>query len=188
MKKQKLSFKANKYINKHLIKNGKAVISMNIKNNDLFYNDLDADEITLSDYIIEFIDNRIYYISYKYDIVLKFFVKQMSAIERKEIEDMVRAYYGLEANEKTNEVKLNNYKALFLFLMGVSLLALSAVVSKYGFLFKEILSIAGWVALWETVMTVFFHSIQIRMDRYYDIKISNAEIYFFDETEEDKEQ
>lgn len=187
MRKQELGFKAKKYINKHLIKNGNAVISMNIKNNDLFYNDLDADEITLSDYIIDFIDNRICYISYKYEVVLKFFVKKMSDIERKEIEDMVRAYYGLEANEKTNDLKMSNIKALFLFFMGIILLMVSAIMMKYSFIVKEVLSIAGWVALWETVTTIFFDATKIRLARYDDVKLSNAKIYFFDETEEDNE-
>ena len=56
MKKQKLKFNAKKYINTFLIKDNKAVISLNIKNNSMFYNDLDADGITLSPAITNFID------------------------------------------------------------------------------------------------------------------------------------
>ena len=178
MKKQKLDFKAKKYISTYYIKNGKAVISIDIKDNNMFYNELDHDGLTLSNKIIHFIDNRIDYILYRYEVVLKFYCEEITEDEKKKITNMIRTHYGLEANERNNDLNLNKIKSSSLFLLGVVFLALSSISNGYSFIIKEILSIAGWVAIWEMVTSMLFGTIKIKLDKYDATKLSKAEIYF----------
>jgi hypothetical protein len=132
-RRQKFDFKAKKYLNTNYIKNGKAVISMNIDNPDMFYEKLDADRITLSKHITDFIDKRIDYIPYRYETVIKFYCKNISMEEEKKIVSMLRAHYGLETNELNNEIRLNNLKSLSLFIMGLCLLGLASIAGSLGF-------------------------------------------------------
>jgi nitrate reductase NapE component len=171
-------FRAKNYIDTNYIKNGKAVISMKVKDNQMFYNELDADSITLSREITDFIDKRIDYIPYKYEIVMQFYCKDMLEDEKKKIKDMLKAYYGLEANEKSEELKRNNIKSFILFIMGVFFLLLASLIAQYGFLLKEIISIAGWVAIWEMVTSVLFDTIKIKLDKLDATNLCNAEIIF----------
>lgn len=179
--KQKFDFKAKKYLNTNYIKNGKAVISMNVKDPSMFYEELDADRITLSKNITDFIDKRIDYIPYRYEIVIKFYCKNVTIEEEKKIVSMLRAHYGLEANELANEMRLNNLKSLSLFIMGLCLLGLSSIAASFGFLIKEVLSIAGWVAVWETVTSVLFGAVRLKLDKYDATNLYNAEVIFIEE-------
>lgn len=179
--KQKFDFKAKNYLKTYYIKNGKAVISINIDDPEMFYERLDADRITLSRDITDFIDKRIDYIPYRYSIVIKFYCKSISREEEKKIVNMLRAHYGLETNELANEMKLNNLKSLSLFIMGLCLLGMSSVANVFGYLVKEVLSIAGWVAIWETVTSVLFGAVRLKLDRYDSNNIYNAEIIFIEE-------
>ena len=144
----------------------------------MFYNDLDADGITLSPAITNFIDKRIDYISYKYEVVLKFYCDQMSEDEKAKISDMLKAYYGLESNERNLDLIINNYKSITLFFIGIFFLGMASLFANAGFLIKEIFSIAGWVAIWETFTSVLFDTIKIKLDRYDATKLSNAQIEF----------
>jgi hypothetical protein len=65
-------FNAEKYINHNYVENEDAIISIYIKNVDAFYNEFDADELTISDNILKFINNRVENIPYKYNITLEF--------------------------------------------------------------------------------------------------------------------
>lgn len=178
MKKQKFDFKAKRYMNTHFIKDDKAVISIKAKSLNDFYDEMDADRITISPKITNFIDKRIDYIPYRYQIVINIYCDDMSDEEKKKITSMIRAYYGLEANEKNKELRLNNIKSFSLFMMGIIFLGLASISESYGFLIKEILSIAGWVAVWETVTSVLFDAIKIKLDKLDATNLYKAEINF----------
>jgi hypothetical protein len=156
---------------------------MIIKDNEKFYEKLDANRITLSREITSFIDKRIYYIPYKYSIVMKFYCQPMNDEEKKRIVNMLRSNYGLEANEKNHELKINNYKSLTLFFMGIFFLALSSVTAEYGFLLAEVFSIAGWVSIWESISSVLFNTIRIKLDKYDTTNLYNSEVIFISEKE-----
>lgn len=74
----------------------------------------------------------------------------LSDVQKDDIVDMIRAYYGLSIRETMIFYKYSNLKKLFLFILGVILICISHFVEvKNDFLISEVLLIIGWGAIWE---------------------------------------
>lgn len=174
----KFDFNAEKHLENNCIENGKAVIAIKVNDKESFYNELDAKRVTLSSDITSFIDNKIYYIPYKYSTVIKFYCERMSTDEEQAISEMLRSWYGMKANQMNKELRTNNYKSLTLFIIGICFLGLSSFLTNFGFLIEQVLSIAGWVAIWETVSSVLFDTVRLKLDRYDAVNLYNAEVLF----------
>lgn len=173
---RKSKFNAEQYIDKNYVENEDAIISVYIEEMDDFYNEFDADELTLSDDVINFINGRAENISYKYDITLEFDTPVMTQEDKDKIVNIIRSNYGLASSLRQKVLKANKIKALVLSLLGSLFLLLSYSTTNYGELIKDILSIVGWVAIWEAVSALLLDTIKIRtaksnIDRLYNAKI-----------------
>ncbi len=175
---KKNKFNLDEYIDYNYVENDEAIISVNIPKVSSFYNEFDADKLAISDDITDFIDSRVKNISTDYDIVLEFIVPKISKKEQEKVKDIIKAHYGLLASSKNHILKVNNYKAIILLFVGSSLLAISYVFDSFGILGKEILSIAGWVAAWETFNTIMVDAIAIKSSKSILDRLYNAKIIF----------
>jgi hypothetical protein len=178
--KKKYNFDAAKYIHNNYVENKDAIISIYIKENDDYYNEFDADDLTLSDDILRFINNRVDNIPNKYNIVLEFDSPKLTQEEKKRLITIIKSHYGLAYFQKQKILKNNKKKSILFFVIGVLFLLLSSLINEYGSLLKEVISIAGWVAVWETVSVVLFDNFkiknnQVNIDRLYNAKIEFSE-------------
>ncbi len=171
-------FDAEKYIANNYVEDEDAIISIYINELDDYYNEYDADDLTLSDDILSFINNRVENISNKYNIVLEFDTPQISEEEKDKILTIVRSHYGLSYFRKQKVLKANKYKSLVFFLIGALFLVLSNYVLDYGLIMSDILSIAGWVSLWETLSILLFDNLKFRANRINIDRLYNAKIIF----------
>jgi hypothetical protein len=176
--KKKSIFDADKYINRNYVENEDAIISIYIKDADDYYNEFDADDLTLSDDILSFINNRVENISYKYNIVLEFDSPVIALHEKKKLLNIIKSHYGLAYSLKQKASKANKLKALIFFVIGIIMLLLSYFIGKYVNLISEILLIAGWVAVWETVSVIFFDNIKVMTNKRNIDRLYNAKIIF----------
>lgn len=175
---KKPKFNAKKYIDHNYVEDESAIISIYIKKTDSFYNEFDADELTLSDYIINFIDSRVENMSNKYDIILEFDSPEMKSEEKSKIKSIIRSHYGLAASLKQQMLNTNKVKAFVSFLIGILFLLLSYSINNYGKLITDIIFIISWVAIWETVSIILFDIIKIKTNKNNIDRLYNAKIEF----------
>jgi hypothetical protein len=175
---KKSKFNAEQYIDNNYVEDEDAIISIYIDKVDEYYNEFDADELTLSDDILNFINNRVENISYKYNIILEFDSPVITIEEKNKLINIIKSHYGLAYSLKQKILKINQLKAILFFILGTLFLMLSYSIINYGDLIKDILSIAGWVAIWETVSVLLFDNIKIRTNKLNIDRLYNAKIEF----------
>lgn len=176
--KKKSKFDAKQYIDNNYVENEEAIISVYIEETEDFYNEFDDDELTLSDDLIHFINNRVDNISIKYDLVLEFNAPKMKTTEQNKIITIIRSHYGLVLSSRQSILDQNKIKALFLFVLGLFLLLLSNSFDNLSSLIQEVISIAGWVAIWESISVIFMDNIKIKMMKKKVERLFNARIIF----------
>jgi len=77
--------------------------------------------------------------------------------EKEKLVDAIREYFGLLVRSKLAYSRFNSVKKMVLFMIGIILMLLSNVTrDSLGFLIPEVVSIAGWVAIWEAVHIILF--------------------------------
>jgi hypothetical protein len=175
---KKNKFNLDEYIDYNYVENDEAIISIIIPKVSSFYNEFDADKLAISDDITDFIDSRVKNISSDYDIVLEFLVPKITKKEQEKVKDIIKAHYGLLASSKNHILKVNNYKAIMLLVVGSLFLAISYTLGSFGTLIKEIFYIAGWVAAWETFNTIMVDAITIKSSKLILDRLYNAKIIF----------
>lgn len=171
------NFDAEKYIARNYVEDEDAIISIYIKESEDYYNEYDADDLTLSDDILSFISNRAETISNKYNIVIEFDTPHISEKEKEKLLSIIRSHYGLEYSLKQKTLMINQLKALVFFLIGTIFLILSNAV-HFSKLLTDILSIAGWVSMWETLSILLFDSIKSKTNKTNIDRLYNAKIIF----------
>ncbi len=176
--KRRSKFNAEQYIDNNYVENEEAIISIYIEEIDDFYNEFDADDLTITDDIINFINSRVENISTKYSITLEFDCPVIEKKERDKIANIIRSNYGLASSLRQKKLQSNKLKALIFFVIGSLFLLLSYSTTNYGSLIRDILSIAGWVAIWETVNAILLDNFKMRNNKYAVDRLYNAKIVF----------
>lgn len=99
--------------------------------------------------------------------------------EKEKLIDAIREYFGLLVRAKMNYSRFNNVKKIVLFIIGVMLILLSDVLSNaLGFLIPEVISIAGCVAIWETVSILLFVDNENRFEIKKMKELTRCDIHF----------
>lgn len=177
--KKRSKFDAKQYIDNNYVENEDAIISVYIKEMDDYYDEYDADDITISDDIISFIDGRVANISNKYNIILEFDTPVLTEDEKHKITSIIRSHYGLQASSRQQLLNTNKMKAFLFFLIGIIFLLLSSSLN-YGDLIREILLIIGWVSIWETASVLLMDMVKIKGSTKNIDRLYNAEIRFIE--------
>lgn len=178
-------FDAKKFLNEKYIKGNFAIIPIRVNSIDEFYDRFDSSKNTLSADLAEYIDKCAYNIPINYKLILKVDCPNLSDDDKKEIERLIRIHYGLIIHDKNLDLKINEFDVVWLFLLGVVVLALAYFLGNKieGFM-NEILLIAGWFAIWESVDNFVIDRRKIRIDKRNNKQLFDSEIYFTsDETE-----
>jgi len=171
----RLIFNAEQYINNNYVEDNDVIISIYINKLNNFYNEIDADELTLSDDIVNFTNSRIKNVPQKYNVVLEFDTPSIKKKEKEKIVSIIRSHYGLASSLEQNVLKNNKLKAITFFIIGTIFLFISYYTSN---IIRDIISIAGWVAIWETVSVLLFDNIKIRTSKLNIDRLYNAKIEF----------
>jgi len=94
---------------------------------------------------------------------------------------MIHAYFGQEISHLLIVSKHQTYRQIVLFLLGVILIAFSALkILSYLYVLKEICLIIGWVMIWEVVYTLLFDDVKRRIKLKKYKQLCKAKINFFE--------
>jgi hypothetical protein len=178
MVRKKTKFNPQKYIKENYVEDDKINISININNKHDFYDELDVKRLTLSKTLADYIDSKLKNVIYKGNVVLTFYTPALADEEQEDIIKLIRSYYGLILFQNKKELSFNKMKISILFLIGVIFLASTYILSPTYVLIRDLLSIAGWVSIWEMFSIILFDTIKVQREKYNYLRLYNAKIKF----------
>ena len=178
-KTRKIKFREADYIEKHYIKDGKAVIPIHLNNINELYMKHDHKKLALSDDVCDYIEEIAYIIPLKYPIVLEIYCPEISEEQQLRIKKVIKNNYGMEIDDRDYDIHVANRKCISLFFMGLIFMLLSfALNGKVTQFVVEFFSIAGWVALWEMFEVLMLNNAAKRTERLYKLQLYDSEIRF----------
>lgn len=184
-KNRKIKFREADYIDKHYLKDGKAIIPIYLKSIDDLYMKHDYKKLALSDELCNYIEEIAYIIPLKYPIILEIHCPEISESQQLRIKKVIKNNYGMEIDDRDYDIHVANRKCISLFFLGFFFMILSfALQDKVMQFLVEFLSIAGWVALWEMFESLMLNNAEKRTQRLYKLQLYDSEIKFkFDNNE-----
>jgi len=158
---------------------GRSVININVAETDCIlskFND-DGMEIISPD-MADFVNNLVKSVPIKKDVVLKIKCKDYSENKEKRYKKAIKNYYINEFADKDAKLKNNAIISLILFLVGVVGFAGLYLLKTFDayWLIQDIVEVASWVFLWETVDVFFLNRGILKWKQKRDLKIIYAEI------------
>lgn len=184
-KNRKIKFREADYIDKHYLKDGKAIIPIYLKSIDDLYMKHDYKKLALSDELCNYIEEIAYIIPLKYPIILEIHCPEISESQQLRIKKVIKNNYGMEIDDRDYDIHVANRKCISLFFLGFFFMILSfALQDKVMQFLVEFLSIAGWVALWEMFESLMLNNAEKKTQRLYKLQLYDSEIKFkFDNNE-----
>lgn len=178
-KNRKIKFREADYIEKHYLKDGKAVIPIHLNSINELYMKHDQKKLALSDEVCNYIEEIAYIIPLKYPIILEIHCPEITEEQQLRIKKVIKNNYGLEIDDRDYDIHVSNKKSLSLFFIGILILILSYALENILLeVFLEFLYIAGWVALWEMCENLMLNNVEKRTERIYKLQLYDSEIKF----------
>lgn len=178
-KNRKIKFREADYVEKHYIKDGKAVIPIHLNSINELYMKHDHKKLALSDEVCDYIEEIAYIIPLKYPIVLEIYCPEISEEQQLRVKKVIKNNYGMEIDDRDYDIHVANRKCISLFFMGLIFMLLSfALNNKLTQFVVEFFSIAGWVALWEMFEVLMLNNAAKRTERLYKLQLYDSEIRF----------
>lgn len=103
----------------------------------------------------------------------------MNDIERNKLVDEIRENYGIDVKENLLKLKFERYKQIIFLIIGIlSLISSNFFTNHHITLPGQLISIFGWVIIWEFVYSFIFSTIKINIENKRYKKIISAKIHF----------
>lgn len=162
-----VDFDNEQYIIKNYVKGNKAIIPIHLENKDELYSKYHPDKLVLNPDLLEYIEKVVYYIPYRFSIVLKISGINFTEEEKIAIVKLLSEHFGMRVHDKRVDIKFNTHKAIILFILGVIILYTSFLLSNIDSIafITEIVSIAGTFAIWELVNTLWLERSGLKVAR-----------------------
>lgn len=176
---RKIRFREADYIEKHYIRDGKAIIPIRLDKIKDLYMKHDFKDLDLSDELSNYIEEIAYIIPLEYPIVLEIHCPEISEEEQQRIRKVIKNNYGMDIDDRDYDVRVTNRKCIFLFILGtILLLTAIAIEGKLSAFVEEFFYIAGWVALWEMCESFLLGNAEKRTERLNKLQLYDSEVTF----------
>ena len=178
-KNRKIKFREADYIEKHYIRDGKAIIPIHLNSIDELYMKHDHIKLAMSDEVCNYIEEIAYIIPLKYPILLEIHCPEIPEEQQLRVKKVIKNNYGMEIDDRDYDIHVANRKCISLFVIGILILILSYALENILLeVFLEFLYIAGWVALWEMCEVLMLNNAEKRTERLYKLQLYDSEIRF----------
>ena len=178
-KNRKIKFREADYIEKHYIRDGKAIIPIHLNSIDELYMKHDHIKLAMSDDVCNYIEEIAYIIPLKYPILLEIHCPEIPEEQQLRVKKVIKNNYGMEIDDRDYDIHVANRKCISLFVLGILILILSYALENILLeVFLEFLYIAGWVALWEMCEALMLNNSAKRTERLYKLQLYDSEIRF----------
>ena len=176
---RKIKFSEADYIDKHYIDGDNAIIPINLDSIDELYMKHDFKKLALSDEICKYIEEIAYIIPLKYHIVLEIHSPKIDEQEQLSIKKVIKNNYGMEIDDRDYDVRVAYHKCISMCFLGAFFLIVAYTFDNYlNDFIKEVISIAGWVALWEMFECLMLDNAKKKTERINNLQLYDSEIRF----------
>lgn len=170
----------SEYIKKEYIgEDGVATINLNLDNVEPF-NPLSLDnQLSINPEIISYIDEKVYPIPAP--IPIKILIHgNIDDNNKQKIINKLHEHYNLQLSDKKLDLRINTFRSLALFIIGIILLGIflwlsSSTVNK---MWCEILSIVSTLIIWEAAYSFIIERHELRINYYDAAQLAIANIEF----------
>lgn len=182
---RKIKFSEDEYIEKYYMKDGKAVIPVELEKPNDLYMEHDYLKRELSDSVCKYIEEIAYMIPINTDIIIEVHCPKVSEEMQKKMENSIKNNYGIEIDDVDYEIMIQNRRAFILFIIGVILLSLNIVVDRYiDPILSNFLCVVWWVAIWDMLEIITIDKSDNKWQRLNYQQLYEAKTVFVFEEEE----
>jgi len=187
-KNRKIKFSELNYVEKNYMQRGKAVIPIELEKISDLYMKHDYKQMELSDSVCDYIEEIAYMIPINTDIVLEIHCPQIDEELQNKIRKNIKNNYGMEIDDNEYDLSVNNKRAVFLLIVGIIFLIISALIENIGRIFADFLCVVWWVAIWDMIEILMLQNREIKWKRLNYQQLYDSTIKFvFDDGANDEE-
>ena len=175
---RKIKFSEKEYIEKLYIKDGKAIIPVELEKPDDLYMKHDYLKRELSDSVCKYIEEIAYMIPINTDIEIEIHCPKISPAMQEKMENSIKNNYGIEIDDVDYDIMLQNRRAFIMFLIGIVILAINILVDKYiDPVLSNFICVVWWVAIWDMLEIITIDKtdnkwLRLNYQQLYESKIS----------------
>ena len=178
-KNRRIKYNEENYINKNYMKNGKAVIPVELNNFDDLFMKHDFKRFELSDDVCKYIEEIAYMIPISTDIVIEIHCPKLNSEEKEKMIKAIKNNYGMEIDDADYDVARINKRSIIYGFLGLLILAINLITEKYiGPVLSNLICVIWWVAIWEMVELQTIEKSDLKWKRLNYQQLYDAEIKF----------
>lgn len=158
---------------------GRVIINMVVKDDSGFLSPFsENDAPSISSEVAEFLENETKTMLPRQLLTLRIKSNCIDDVEKELYIRAINEYYTRTYIVNEKEIKRNNVLSVILFITGLIILTIAIAFSNI--IWSEVLDIAAWVFLWETVDVAVFKIRYQKMQRYRYLSFLSMKIEYYD--------
>ena len=151
-KNRKIKFSEDQYVEKQYMKDGRAIIPVQLDQVSDLYMEHDYKQVELSDSVCAYIEEIAYMIPINTDIEIEIHCPKVDFKTQERMVKSIRNNYGIEIDDVDYEIMLQNRRSIILAVIGILLLILNIITDKYiGSIISNFICVVWWVAIWDMI-------------------------------------
>jgi hypothetical protein len=161
---------------------GRVIIEVKVADPDYLLSPYKEEQEIISGETATFIDNLVKSAPKDKNLHLKLYCKNYTPDKRDVYKRAVENYYVNEFADKDRQLEHNLFMAMTMFVLGVIGFALLYLMNVWGvpWIICELVDVAAWVFVWETVDLLMIRRVFIKLQQKKDLKIIFAKMTFKD--------
>lgn len=187
---RKIKFSEKEYIEKLYIKDGKAIIPVELEKTNDLYMEHDYLKRELSDSVCKYIEEIAYMIPINTDIIIEIHCPRVSKEMQEKMENSIRNNYGIEIDDVDYEMMIQNRRALIMFIFGIIFLAINILIERYvDPVLSNFICVVWWVAIWDMIEIITIEKSDNKFQRLNYQQLYESKIEFvFNELENNSKE
>lgn len=185
---RKIKFSEDEYIEKLYMRDGKAVIPVELEKPNDLYMEHDYIKRELSDSVCKYIEEIAYMIPINTDIIIEIHCPRVSKEMQEKMENSIKNNYGIEIDDVDYEMMLQNRRAFIMFVLGMLILTINILVDKYiDPVLSNFICVVWWVAIWDMIEIITIEKSDNKWQRLNYQQLYEAKtVFVFTDDEEEK--
>ncbi len=176
---RKIIFDEDRYIEKYYMKEGKAVIPLDLASEEELYMKHDYKKMELSNPVCDYIEEIAYMVPINIDIVIEIHCPKVTKATKEKMKKAIRNNYGMEIDEIEYDMSIQNKKSITLTIIGLVLLVINIILDKLmSNILSNVICVAWWVAIWNMMEIQTIEKVESKEKRLNYQQLYDAEIKF----------
>ncbi len=165
--------------NEYIDERGVAIIDVRLSSADIIFSPY-SDKKVLNHHLMNYIDSQADPISPEKPLIINFIVDDVSRIDQEFIRKAIKRYYWLSYKSMTSDLRRINITSLLFLLIGIGITIIYQTLARLEIdvFANEIILIASWVFIWESVTRFTFNRRAKQLERVNEGQMAVATVRF----------